>query len=102
MGGGVAYVVELDDGLRVRLALDDWERLGPYRGQRIFVRLPGKQDVWLIVTNVTELPPIVWVFMVRRARAEHGGYTACSRTNASTNAANVTAAASRWGVSGDW
>ena len=29
----------------------------------------GKADVWLFVTHVTELPPIVWVMMAKRVRA---------------------------------
>jgi hypothetical protein len=61
-----AYVVELDDGLRVRFALDDWQRMNLGIGQRIPVRLPGKPDVWLFITHVTELPPIVWVMLAKR------------------------------------
>jgi hypothetical protein len=64
-----AYVVETDDGLRVRFALDDWQRLNLGRGQRIPVRLSGKEDVWLFITSVTERPPIVWVMLARRIRA---------------------------------
>jgi hypothetical protein len=30
--------------------------------------MPGRDDVWLFVTNVTELPPIVWVTMAKRVR----------------------------------
>jgi hypothetical protein len=64
-----AYVVETDDGLRVRFDIDGWQRLNLDIGRRIPVRLPGKDDVWLFVTNVTELPPIVWVLLARRIRA---------------------------------
>ena len=46
-----AYAVELDDGLRIQLDLDDWQRLNLGVGQRIPVRLPGKADVWLFVTH---------------------------------------------------
>lgn len=63
------YVVELDDGLRMRFDIDDWQRLNLDLGRRIPVRLPGKDDVWLFITNVTELPPIVWVMMAKRVRA---------------------------------
>ena len=63
-----ALVVDMGDRLRVRFALDDWERLGLREGQRITVRLPGLEDVWLFVTGVTPLPPIVWVTMGRRVR----------------------------------
>ena len=61
-----AYVVEQDHGLRVRFGLDDWHRLNIGTGQRIPVRLPGMPDVWLFVTTVTELPPVVWVMMAKR------------------------------------
>jgi hypothetical protein len=64
-----AYVVETEDGLRVRFDIDDWQRLAMDVGRRIPVRLPGQDDVWLFITNVTELPPIVWVQMARRIRA---------------------------------
>lgn len=62
------YVVELSDGLRVRFALDDWQRMNLGTGQRVPVRLPGKADVWLFITYVTELPPIVWVVLAKRVR----------------------------------
>ena len=64
-----AYVVETDEGLRVRFALDDWQRLNLAPGQRVPVRLDGKADVWLFVTGATELPPVVWVALARRVRA---------------------------------
>jgi hypothetical protein len=63
------YVVETEDGLHVRFALDDWQRtnLGP--GQRLRVRPPGRDDTWLFITNAIEQPPVVWVVMARRIRA---------------------------------
>lgn len=64
-----ALVVELDDGLRLRLALDDWHRLDLAPGQRVPVRLPGRDDAWLFVARATELPPVVWVRMAKRIRA---------------------------------
>jgi hypothetical protein len=63
-----AYVIEREDGLRMRFALDDWESLGLQEGRRIPIRLPNRDDVWLFVTGVTPLPPIVWVTMARRIR----------------------------------
>lgn len=62
------YVVELDEGFRVQFALDDWQRMNLGIGQRVPVRLPGKDDVWLFITHVTELPPIVWVRLAKRVR----------------------------------
>ncbi len=63
------YVVELDRGMRIRFSIDDWERLGLFRGQRIPVRLPQKADQWLYLAEVTETPPVVWVTMAERVRA---------------------------------
>ena len=59
---------EADEGLRVRFALDDWQRLNLGEGQGIPVRLRGKGDVWLFITSVTEQPPVVWVMPARRIR----------------------------------
>ena len=61
-------VVETAEGLRVRFALDDWQRMNVGVGSRVPVRLPGKSDQWLFVTNETELPPIVWVILAKRVR----------------------------------
>lgn len=69
-GYGVwAYVVELDGGLRMRVSLDDWEKLGLHRGQRIPVRRDGRDDEWLFVAEVVELPPMAWVVLGNRVRA---------------------------------
>lgn len=64
-----AFVVETDEGLRVRFDVDDWQRFGLGRGQRVPVRVAGRGDVWLFVTGVTEAPPVVWVTLARRVRA---------------------------------
>ncbi len=48
---------------RQRFDIDDWQRLNFAAGERVPVRMPGKDDVWLFVTSVTELPPVVWVTM---------------------------------------
>jgi hypothetical protein len=64
-----AYVVETGEGLRVRFALDDWLRLNLDVGRRVPVRMQGKPDQWLFITNVTELPPMAWVMLAKRVRA---------------------------------
>ncbi len=64
-----AYFVETDEGMRVRFALDDWQRLNLAPGQRVPVRTAGRGDMWLFVTGVAEVPPVVWVTMTRRMRA---------------------------------
>ncbi len=63
-----AGVVETSGGLRIQLQIDDWQRLRLGQGQRVPVCVSGKDDVWLFVTNVTELPPVVWVTLARRVR----------------------------------
>jgi hypothetical protein len=62
------FVVEVADGMRLRVPLDDWERLGLYRGQRIPVRRSGRDEEWLFVSEVVELPPLVWLVMGSRVR----------------------------------
>ena len=63
-----AYVVELEGGLRMRLDLNDWERVGLCRGQRIPVRRSGCRDEWMFLAEVVELPPLVWVVFANRVR----------------------------------
>jgi hypothetical protein len=50
----------------MRLALDDWHKLGLDIGRRVPVRVAERADAWLFVSHVTELPPVVWVVMERR------------------------------------
>ena len=64
-----AYVVDLGDGLRLQLTLDDWERLNLYRGKRIPVRMAGREDCWLYVVGAVEHPPLVWLTLAVRVRA---------------------------------
>jgi hypothetical protein len=64
----VGLRVERDDGLHVRLGIDDWQRLYLAPGQRIPGRLSGRSDAWLFVTDATELPPVVWVVLAGRVR----------------------------------
>jgi hypothetical protein len=64
-----AYVVELDEGYRMRLSLDDWDASRLCEGRKIPIRMHGREDVWLFITNVVLLPPIVWVTMLKRVPA---------------------------------
>lgn len=67
--GAWAYVVELAEGLRVRLTLDDCQRMDLGTGQRVLVRLAG-ESLRLFVTNVTELPPVAWVTLAKRVQPD--------------------------------
>ncbi len=62
------YVVEQDDGLRVRVALDDWQRLGFFEGRRVSLKLPRTEEALLFITRVAESPPLVWVTLAKRIR----------------------------------
>lgn len=64
-----AFVVEDAGGFRIRLSLDDWQRLNLALGQRLPVRFPGANAVRLFVTAATEQPPVVWVTVAERLRA---------------------------------
>lgn len=64
-----AFVAELDGGLRIRLSVDDWERVGLFRGQCVPVRLPGQSEQRLYLAEAREEPPLVWVVLARRVRA---------------------------------
>ena len=44
---------------RVRFDLNDWQRMNLEPGQRVPVRWPGREDVWLFIRSATELPHIV-------------------------------------------
>lgn len=63
-----AYVVEVDDSVRARLDLTDWERSGLSVGRRVPLRLPGRAEASLFITHATEVPPFVWVVLAERVR----------------------------------
>ena len=52
-----AFVVELGGGLRMRFALNDWEKLRPHAGQRIQIQHEGQPDQRLILAEVVEGRP---------------------------------------------
>jgi hypothetical protein len=63
-----AFVIELLGGLRVRFAIDDWNALDLFRGQRVPVKLTGKDEVCLYLSEALEAPPIAWAVFVARFR----------------------------------
>ena len=65
-----AYVVDIDGGIRVQVALDDWELLRLYGGQRVGLRRAGAKEFERpFVSEVTPVPPVVWVVFANRVRA---------------------------------
>lgn len=69
------YFTEHAGRVRVRLGIDDWERLGLCEGQRVAVALPGRAAAVVMVLAVQQDPPVVWVeFAAAMARvAERAG-----------------------------
>ena len=58
--------VELLGGLRIRFGIDDWNLLDLFRGQRVPVKMAGKDEVCLYITDVVETPPVAWAVLVER------------------------------------
>lgn len=63
IGGRVVYgvFVALDGGLRLRVAVDDWERVGVRDGERVEVTLPGEPKRWYFVAGVWWVETWYWV-----------------------------------------
>ena len=55
-----AFIRELDDGLRVQLSLDDWNRCRLYRGEQIPLRRQGRPEERLFLAESVEMPPVAW------------------------------------------
>jgi hypothetical protein len=60
------FVIEFGRGLRVRLSVDDWLCMGIYEGQWVRIRVPNRFDVKLIVAEVVELTPVIWITLTHR------------------------------------
>ena len=62
------YIREWNDGLRVRLWQDDWERCQIHRGQRILVRRHGYPEEQLFLAEAVEMPPVTWLVLENSMR----------------------------------
>jgi hypothetical protein len=49
-----------ENGVRVRVSTDDWERLGLYPGQQVRVEGPGVDGSFLLASAAQE-PSLVWL-----------------------------------------
>jgi hypothetical protein len=56
-----AYYTEDAGALRVRVSVDEWDRLGLCEGQRVRVGLPGREPAELLLTAAARTPPFVWL-----------------------------------------
>lgn len=83
MNGAVVYAFYAGsrEGLRIRMSLDEWERLGLHRGEWVEIRLPGRLTArWLLITW-SEMPPWVWLDFDRGIQqVSHGRGVAVHRT----------------------
>jgi hypothetical protein len=52
-----AYVLADGDGVRVRVSVDDWERLGLSPGQRVRYDPPGRTGLALLLAKADHDPP---------------------------------------------
>ena len=55
-----AYIIAQDDGFRVRLSLDDWDRCQIGGGERIPLRRYGQPQEWFFLAVSVEMPPVAW------------------------------------------
>jgi hypothetical protein len=63
------YVVELVDGLRFRVSIDEWQRLDLHRGQRVTVQRGVGPELGMVLAETTNVPPVTWVVLARVTRA---------------------------------
>lgn len=61
---------DAEDGVRIRLSADDWERANLCLGERVHIHGPGLTEVRRYVADVEELPPFVWVTFMGRLLVE--------------------------------
>ena len=66
-----AYFVLASGSVRVRVSVDEADRLGIVDGLRLQVALPGQETVDLLITATNRIPPYVWLHL--EPRAPHSG-----------------------------
>ncbi|MDB5313332.1 MAG: hypothetical protein JWO38_7534 [Gemmataceae bacterium] len=56
-----AYYTRAGDRVRVRISVDENDRLGLVEGLRVAVALPGQKAVDVLVLAASQAPPYVWL-----------------------------------------
>lgn len=56
-----AYYTSDGNAVRVRVSVDEAERLGLSEGLRAWVGFPGREKADVLVMKVASAPPFVWV-----------------------------------------
>ncbi|QDU23819.1 hypothetical protein [Urbifossiella limnaea] len=70
VNGSVVYGYWTDRGgaCRLRLGLDDWDRLGLHPGQRVRVGRGDQPPEEVLIAAADRHPPVVWLDLVPVAR----------------------------------
>jgi hypothetical protein len=58
-----AYYMLANSLVRVRISVDETDRLGIIDGLRVKVALPGQEAMNLLVTATNRIPPYVWLHL---------------------------------------
>ena len=56
-----AYYTQNDSALRLRISVDEADRLGLIDGMRLRITLPGKKAMDFLATATERNPPYVWL-----------------------------------------
>jgi hypothetical protein len=56
-----AYYTQNEGSFRVRISVDEADRLGLIDGMRLKITLPGKKSADFLATSVSRNPPYVWL-----------------------------------------
>lgn len=67
------YWTDRDGVCRLRLTLDDWDRLGLHPGQRVQFGRPDQPPEEVMIAAADRNPPVVWLDLVPVARATRAG-----------------------------
>ncbi len=58
-----AYYMLANSLVRVRISVDETDRLGIVDGLRVEITLPGQEAMDLLVTATNRIPPYVWLHL---------------------------------------
>ena len=61
-----AYYAELGGVVRVRVSVDEFDRLGLCEGQWVRIGLPDREPVSVLLVKASRVPPVVWLDLTAR------------------------------------
>lgn len=68
-----AYYTSDGNAVRVRVSVDEADRLGLTEGLRAWVRFPGQEQADVLVLRVARVPPFAWVELTLMSPANRAG-----------------------------